>query len=230
MSLKRAATCAVCLFAAASLAIATPFTSYTPVITGGLITDFEGFAKGAPIGMQVPGVTFSQSDGALPVINVFPFGFGYGPSSGNGVLTGSTAKGSAASAAGIIATFSTPQSGVQLFFSDTVPLASYPIVATLTGGGTQTLTLAQNKILPTGYSGGNFPAPGANPLPGIFAGFIDSGADIVSIQVGPGAGTNDAFAIDDLRTMADSPEPASVALLAAGLGALALLRRRTVRR
>jgi Bacterial Ig domain len=186
-----------------------PLKSYTPQTSGGTLITFEGQPEGTRISNQFSGVTFIQPDGGRPMIDTYapsdskPNGwlFGYGASSGSAVLTGSTDGGAAApTIAGIIATFTSPVSVVELFLSDTAPLGNYTIAAFGAGG-----TLLESFVVPLGtsvppdYSGGTFPPPGTKPLPGIFVGFVRPSGDIVSIQIGPSDAALDAFAIDDLR-------------------------------
>ena len=79
---------------AVGTAMATPIKSYTPVLTGGTLIDFEGFSEGTLIDTQYPGVTFNQAPSAgRPQIDQYPWLFGYGASSGDHVLTGSTEGG-----------------------------------------------------------------------------------------------------------------------------------------
>ena len=58
----------------------------------GTLIDFEGFTEGTLIDTQysAQGVTFVQPDTGRPQIDNHPGEFGYGPSSGIGMLTGST--------------------------------------------------------------------------------------------------------------------------------------------
>ncbi|PYR19421.1 MAG: hypothetical protein DMF98_24690, partial [Acidobacteria bacterium] len=116
--------------------------SYTPQTTGGTVITFEGRTESELIQNQYPGVTFSQFGGATypgkpdstpsrPQIDNYVdsesgWKFGYGASSGSAVLTGSTEGGFPfETVAGIRATFSSPVSSVELFFSDTAPLGNY---------------------------------------------------------------------------------------------------------
>lgn len=46
------------------------FQSYTPVLTGGTVADFEGFTEFQRISTQAAlGMTFSQTGGGLPMID-----------------------------------------------------------------------------------------------------------------------------------------------------------------
>jgi hypothetical protein len=214
-----------------SAAGAGTYTSYTSQLSGGTLIDFENLANATLVGAQYAGVTFSQVGGGLPQIDASPFIFGYGASSGTHVLTG--ARGGANefdTIAGINASFATGHSAVEFFFSDTAQLGSYPIVFYGSGGSVlASLTLLNNgTVLPPGYAGGTFPPPGTFPLPGLFVGFTTAGDDIFGIGIGPGAATNDSFAIDDLRlsATAGAPEPATWGLMILGFGvAGASLRR-----
>lgn len=220
--------CLLTLILAVGPLWAAPIKSYSPLLTGGTLADFEGFAEGTLIDTQYPGVTFGQNGGSTypgniggrPQIDVFPWLFGYGDSSGSAVLTGSIEGGYfSPTVAGITATFSTAQSKVQAFFSDTSPLGDYAIQAFGAGNVLlESFTVLASETLPPGYSGGLFPPPGTFPLPGIFVGFDRPTADIVMIQIGPSSAFGDAFAIDDLRFGgAKVPEPATMILLGSGL-------------
>ena len=209
---------------------AAPIQSYTPVITGTLLADFDGMTEGTLISNQYPGVTFSQGPlGGRPQIDNFPWIFGYGSLSG-GVLTGSTEGGyPSATVASLIAMLDTPVTGIQVFLSDTSPLGSYR-VASLDSTGTvvESFSVAAADILPPGYAGGFFPAPGTTPLPGLFVGFLSASADIYGIRIDASQYPGDAFAIDDLRVIRGNevPEPGTWLLAGSALAALGLLRRK----
>jgi hypothetical protein len=210
---------------------AAAIESFTPFFLGGLVATFEGFPEATPIGAGVyPGVTFGQVDGGTPMIDNFPQLFGFGFSSGSGVLTGSTTGGAPSpTVAGLTAELSQPTSTVQLFFSDTAPLDDFTISAFGQGGVLlESLVLSGPDFLPPGYAGGAFPLPGTFPLPGVFVGFVRPTADILSVQIGPGSAAdgNDAFAIDDFRFQASVPEAGSLFLLASGLLVIARFVRR----
>jgi hypothetical protein len=224
------------------------FQSYSPVLSGGTVANFEGFSEFTLITNQYAGMTFSQTGGGAPWIDNFnqnggangcsgaAWCFGYGASSGSGVLTGSTQGGNVVTTAGIIVTFTTPQSNVQAFLADTSALGNYTITARGAGNTVLATETVPLSALPgPSYTGGVFPAPGTFPLPGIYVGFEDALPNIVSFQIGPssaGAGA-DAFAVDDVsiggRATAVTPEPSSIALLSSApilIGCGLLLRRR----
>jgi hypothetical protein len=212
---------------------AAGYTSYTPVLAGGTLIDFESLAAGALVDTQFAGVTFGQTPGGRPQIDRYPWLFGYGSSSGDQVLTGSTEGGNPFNTvAGITATFDTGKSAVEFFFADSVQLGDYPIVFYGKGGAVLGgLTIPHDgSALPPGYAGGAYPPPGTFPRPGLFVGFTSAGDDIYGVGIGPGGATYDSFAIDDLRflsTAASVPEPGGWMLMILGLGlAGASLRRR----
>ncbi len=212
-------------------ATAASYTSYTSVLSGGSLIDFEGKAEGTLIDTQYAGVTFSQTPSGRPQIDNYGWIFGYGASSGSGVLTGSTEGGNQfATIAGIKATFSSGHNGVELFFSDTAPLGNYPITIYGAGGSVlASFSVASGSILPPGYGGGTFPPPGTSPLPGIFVGYTSAANDIFGIGVGPSGASNDSFALDDLRftTGGAIPEPTTWAMMVIGFGGVgAMIRRR----
>jgi hypothetical protein len=204
--------------------------SYTPLLGGTLLTDFESFADGTLMDTQVGGVTFGQAPLAgRPQIDQFSWLFGYGASSGDHVLTGSTEGGYPfVSVAGIVATFAAPIAGVEIFFSDTAPLGDYTISAFGAGGVLlESFTVLSGAILPPGYGGETFPPPGTSPLPGLYVGFIRPTADIVSFQVGPSSAFGDAFAVDDLSILRAPgvPEPGTFGLISLGIAGAWMLRR-----
>jgi len=204
----------------------TGFQSYTPVLSGGTVASFEGFREFTVITNQYAGMTFSQTGGGAPWIDNYnengaangcsgaAWCYGYGASSGSGVLTGSTQGGNVVTTAGILVTFATPQSNVQAFLSDTAPLGNYTITAYGAGNTVlDTETVPESALPGPGYSDGTFPAPGTFPLPGIYVGFEDALPNIVAIQFGPSSVGLDAFAIDDVSFGGSVPESNSIALL-----------------
>jgi PEP-CTERM motif-containing protein len=205
--------------------------SFTPQLGGTLLTDFESFANGTLMDTQVGGVTFGQAPLAgRPQIDQFPWLFGYGASSGDHVLTGSTEGGYPfPTVAGIVATFAAPVAGVEIFFSDTSPIGDYTISAFGAGGVLlESFTVLAGAVLPPGYAGGNFPSPGTSPLPGLYVGFTRPTADIVSFQIGPSSTSGDAFAVDDLsilRAPGEVPEPGTFGLISLGIAGAWMLRR-----
>jgi hypothetical protein len=182
---------------------------------GGTLVDFEGQSDGTLVGAGVyAGLTFSQPDGGRPQIDNLPYLFGYGASSGTGVLTGSTEGGAPfPTIAGLIVSFSTGQSAVEAFFSDTAPLGGYTVFAY---GATNNLLDSFVISAPQRY-----------------VGFSNLSEAIFKIQFGPGAAANDAFAIDDLRYVAAPvrgvPEPATWAMMIGGfaLAGSAMRRRKS---
>jgi hypothetical protein len=203
--------------------------SYTPVLTGGTLVDFEGFAEGTPISNQYAGVVFSQHNGGTPQIDNYEWIYGYGCSSGNSVLTGSPVADIPPTVSGIVLTFGSPVGDVQAFFSDTAALGNYVISAyDSTNTLLESVTVLANEVLPPGYSGGIFPAPGTTPLPGLYVGFLRPTSDIAWVQFGPStAYPTDAFAIDEVRFgSAAVPVPGAILLGGLGTGLVGWLRRR----
>jgi hypothetical protein len=211
-------------------ALATGIKSYTPVLTTGSLADFEGFAEGTLISNQYAGVTFGQPDGGTPMIDNYPWLYGFGCSSGSAVLTGSTTGGAwAPTIAGIVLDFGSPVSQAQAFLSDTSPLGDY-VISAYGAGDTllESVTVLSSETLPPGYSGGVFPPPGTTPLPGIYVGFQRLAADIMWMQIGPSTTYGDAFAVDDVRfgSGAVIPAPGAILLGTIGAGLVGWLRRR----
>ena len=196
-----------------TMSFGAPINSATSVLGGTPLTTFEGFAEGTLIQNQIAGVTFGQTPLAgRPQIDNFPFLFGYVASSGVGVLTGSLEGGYPfVTVAGLTMTFSAPVAAAEVFFSDNSALGSYTISAFDTN----------NVLLES------FALDDAGIGIARYVGFQYGSAQISRFAVGPGSASNDAFAIDDLRVVADAvPEPSSWALMAMGAAALAALRRR----
>ena len=209
----------------------TSFESATPVLSGGTVANFEGFQEFQSINTQYAGMTFSEVGSPnSPVIDNYggnnggncsgySWCYGYGASSGSGVLIGSADLNNGIpypTIAGIIVTFATPQNNVQAFFSDTAALGNYTVEAFDSSHVMlDSITILQADTLPAGYSGGSFPAPGTFPLPGIYVGFEDNLANISSIQIGPSSASYDSFAVDDVSFggTAAVPEPGSVLLM-----------------
>lgn len=216
-----------------AVANAATSASYTPTLSGGTLINFEGQAEGTLISNQYPGVVFSQGGtSARPQIDNFPMLFGYGASSGSGVLTGSLEGGSPfVTIAPITATFTAPTSAFEFFFSDTSPLGNYVLSVLGAGGATlETRTILASQVLPPGYGGGPFPPPGTMPLPGLYLGGSRLAGDIFGFTIA-GLAQNDSYAIDDVRFLAPGapvPEPTSWAMMIAGMGIVgSALRRRT---
>lgn len=195
----------------ASSVQAAQIDSATSTVVSGTLIDFEGRSEGELIGAGIyAGATFSQPDGGRPQIDNDPFLFGYGASSGVGVLTGSLEGGAPfPTVAGIIVTFATGVSAIEAFLSDTSPLGSYDVQA-----------FDSSNVLIDSFTISG---------PSRYVGFTSATADIFSIQFGPSSAFGDAFAIDDLRFVSDAviPEPATWTLLAGGVGLIgAAMRRR----
>jgi len=224
------------------------FQTYAPTLSGGTLANFEGFAEETIITTQYAGMTFSQTGGGAPMIDNYDgngagcsgqaWCYAYGASSGSGVLTGSTEGDNIITTAGIIVTFSSLQSDVQAFLSDTSPLGNYTVTVysgpDATGTLLGTLTVLQGNVLPAGYSGGFFPAPGTSPLPGIYVGFTDITAEIGSFEIGPSSTEGDAYAVDDVSfggsIGSSTPEPGTLLLMSAGLLGLGVAKLRKSRR
>jgi hypothetical protein len=197
----------------ASQAQASVIVSATPTLTGGTLIGFDGLASGTIIQNQYAGVTFGQVDGGTPQIDNPPYLYGYhsGLQSGTGVLTGSTNGGAEfPTIAGLTATFGSLQQDVQVFFSDTATLGSYPItVYGANGNAIESVTL-----------------PDAGNVED-YVTFEETSAKIASIQIGPSSAAYDAFAIDDLSFNFTSavPEPSVWAAMVFGFFGLGAMLR-----
>lgn len=216
-------------------ALGAAIKSYTSVLNGPTV-DFENLSNGTLVSTQYAGMTFGQAPTAgRPMIDEFPWLFGYGSSSGNHVLTGSTEGGYPfPTIAGITIAFDTPQRAVQAFLSDTAPLGDYTITAFGAGGSVlESFVVLASEVLPPGYNGGTLPPPGTTPLPGIYVGFMNATSNIFSIQIGGSSAFADAFAIDDVTlsntNVGTIPEPGTWVLLTTGLASLVAYRRRRLR-
>ncbi|MEI9814745.1 MAG: PEP-CTERM sorting domain-containing protein [Acidobacteriota bacterium] len=204
------------LLLGSSLTYGAAITSTTTVLGGTPLTTFEGFADGTLMQNQIAGVTFGQAPLAgRPQIDNSPFLFGYVASSGIGVLTGSTEGGYPfPTVAGITISFASGVSAAEVYFSDTSPLGNYTVSAFNTSGG-----LIESFVLLASQLGAT----------GQYVGFQYGSNQLGKLQLGPSSTAGDAFAIDDLRVRSTSsgvPEPSTWMLMAGGLGALALRRRR----
>ena len=192
--------------AAVSPVWAAPILANSATLSGGVFIDFEGQAEGDATNLYAGlGVTF-YNGGGVPVIDNSPFSLSYTSNSGAGVLAPS------APPAQLGMEFSSGQSAVEFFFSDTSVLGNYTISAFGSGGG-----LLESFVVSAATAG-------TSPL---FLGFSRPAADIFEVRITP-ADQFDAFAIDDLRFVADAtavPEPATMMLLASGLAAVAVRRR-----
>lgn len=235
----------LCALAVPMMGAAIGFQTYAPTLSGGTLANFEGFTEETIITTQYAGMTFSQTGGGAPMIDNYngngagcsgqPWCYAYGASSGSGVLTGSTEGNNIITTAGIIVTFSSLQSDVQAFLADTSPLGNYTVTVysgpNATGTLLGTVTVLQGNVLPAGYSGGFFPAPGTFPLPGIYVGFTDGVAEIGSFEIGPSSSFGDAFAVDDVSFGGSTtPEPGTLLLMSAGLLGLGVAKLRKSRR
>jgi len=141
MKMKFTLSCVALLSLAALPCAAGSYQSYTSVLGGTPVANFDTYPDGTLISTQYPGLTFTQNggpwypNGGQPQINVYPWLFGYGSSSGSGVLTGSTNSGAPfPTVEGIVIQFASLQSKVEVFLSDTSPLGDYPVTAFDTGG------------------------------------------------------------------------------------------------
>ncbi|MGI8604228.1 MAG: PEP-CTERM sorting domain-containing protein [Verrucomicrobiales bacterium] len=193
------------VFAHVGTASAASILSAVTTVGGAPLANFEGFAEGTLISGQYPGVTFSQDDGGTPMIDNFPFLFGYHAVSGNGVLTGSQTGGAQLpTVAGLVINFLTPVSTVEWFLSDVgPPLGTYTINA---------------------FGAGNVLLESYIATKENYVGFVRGSADITRVSFDSSV-SNDAFAIDDLRVAA-VPEPTSILLVGSGIAALVARARR----
>lgn len=199
-----------------------------PGFGGGVtVVDFEGFAEGTLIDTEYAGLglSFTQDDGGTPMIDNLPQLFGYGPTSGVGMLTGSMTGGALfPTVAGMIVVFDTLQTRAGAFLSDTSALGPYDVTA-FDGGGAvlETLTVLAAEFPSPGF----FP-PAASLGNAIFVGFEYGSPMIKSIQFGPGATFGDSFALDDLQFeggVSAVPLPAGAVPALAALGLFAAFRR-----
>ncbi|NOT01927.1 MAG: hypothetical protein HOP29_15035 [Phycisphaerales bacterium] len=196
-------------------------------IAGATVIDFEGYAEGTLIDDEYTGVGvdfFTQDDGGTPMIDELPQLFGYGPTSGVNVLTGSTTGGAAfPTTAGMIAEFASPQAQAGAMFSDTAPLGDYTISAYGAGG----VLLESFTLLSSEIPSPSFFPPSADAGNGIYVGFQFNSAVIESIQFGPSGSSGDAFAIDDFQFSAEPvPAPGAALLALIGMPVVGWVRRR----
>ena len=154
--------------------------------------NFDDLADLTPLAGQYPGVSFSAFSGGNPLAAVYNFAQS-GPnvvSLGDPPLSGP---------GGVAMDFAQQQRGMAFWYLD----------AEFAGNGVAVYGAA-NQLL------GSFELvyPNPNPIAWRFVGFIDSGSGIRRVTVA--TALNDMVALDSLQ-MAPVPEPASAALLLAGL-------------
>ena len=178
----------------------TLWTAALPPAPAPTLIDFDGLADNTPLAAQFAGVSFSAFNGGNP----------------------------------LAATYSFTQSGLNV-----VSLADPPLTG---GGGGVAIALAQPVqgigfwYLDSQFSGnwvsvlnsasqvlGSYEMAFPRPVEWLFVGFIDSSKGIRRVEVAIGAA--DMVALDSLQISA-VPEPASAALLLAGVALLGSLRRR----
>jgi hypothetical protein len=200
--------------------IFVPGPNPIPPFTGTTI-DFEGFSEGTLINLQFIdlGVTFTQHDGGMPMIDNKPFLFAYESGSGGAVLTGSTTGGAPfPTVAGLVVEFSQPVTRVGAFLSDTAPLGDNPVIIFDEMGSIIDRITVSSSDFPTipGFPGPNEICDQSSPLEGtgcgVFVGF-DVGSSIIrKIQFGPSTAFGDAFAIDNLIFTAGGPPEIQIVL------------------
>ncbi len=199
---------------------AGPFTNaaaaaaaFNAALTGtvGLI-DWESGTLANP----VAGVTVStsgQDGGGLQNNNQHPSTLGFNTTAGGANWLQMWPAFNSPTGASVTFNFAGGTDAFGAYFTDTQSTFPGDIAVNFNDGSAQVLNFTKND-----NTGGV-----------VFFGFTDAGASIASVTVNTGAtgATRDIWGIDDVRFHAvETPEPASMALLGAGMFGLGLARRR----
>ena len=174
------------------------------------LIDFDALADDTPLAAQFAGVGFVPFNGGNPLVKAFNFSQTLGNlvALGTPPLTGG--------GGGVAMVLGQPVQGIGFWYLDSEFAGNQ--VAVLDSAG---------QVL------GNFELAVPHPAQWQFIGFVDSGNAIRRVEVAIGAA--DMVALDSLQISAAVPEPASAALLLAGIVMLASkvrlggLRRRAAR-